>query len=268
MANVLGALSFLDTPDVNGALVLTDLTGVNSVLGVANEITVTGTAPALSVGLADNLIAPGTGSLTVPSGTTAQRPTPTVGMIRYNSTTGYFETYDTTWTQLTGIIDKSSTLTTFTGTAANTVVSYSVPGGTLGTTGIIRLNVGGIWNNAAGANRTITMSITYGGTTMWSSTSSNLSSGSTIAWKLEFYLMANNSATAQTLSGHVALSSVTAPTTGTGTLANTTAIPFNSNPIGGTSAINSGIAQNLNFVCTMSGATTTLTKYFHTIELL
>ena len=35
-----------------------------------------------------------TGSLTVPSGTTAERPgTPTVGMLRYNQTTGYAEVY-------------------------------------------------------------------------------------------------------------------------------------------------------------------------------
>ena len=33
-------------------------------------------------------------SITVPSGTTAQRPaSPTIGMIRYNTDIGYFETY-------------------------------------------------------------------------------------------------------------------------------------------------------------------------------
>jgi hypothetical protein len=94
MTDVLGSLSFLDTPDVNGALVLTSASGVNSVAGTANQIAVAGTLPAYTVSLADNAILPGTASLTLPIGTTAQRPgTPLAGMIRYNSTTGLCEKY-------------------------------------------------------------------------------------------------------------------------------------------------------------------------------
>lgn len=97
MAEVLGALSFLDTPDVNGVLVLTETTGVGSVSGTANQIAITGPSPNFTVGLADNAILPGTGSLTLPTGTTAQRPgTPTNGMIRYNSTFGNAEYYSQT----------------------------------------------------------------------------------------------------------------------------------------------------------------------------
>jgi len=94
MADVLGTLSFLDTPDVNGVLVLTASSGVNSVSGTANQIAVSGAIPAYTVGLASDAILPGTGSLTLPIGTTAQRPaSPLAGMVRYNSTLGYNEKY-------------------------------------------------------------------------------------------------------------------------------------------------------------------------------
>ena len=44
----------------------------------------------------------GTGSLKVPVGTTAQRPTPAAGMFRYNSTEGKFEGYTTEWGEIGG----------------------------------------------------------------------------------------------------------------------------------------------------------------------
>ena len=43
----------------------------------------------------------GTGSLKVPSGTTAQRPSsPTAGMMRYNSSNSELEVYTTMWTPI------------------------------------------------------------------------------------------------------------------------------------------------------------------------
>lgn len=47
-----------------------------------------------------------TGSLTLPRGTTAQRPgTPAVGMLRYNTDTDVFEGYDGQWITLNGVRD-------------------------------------------------------------------------------------------------------------------------------------------------------------------
>ena len=47
-----------------------------------------------------------TGSVRIPSGTTAQRPSvPAVGMIRFNTTTSRFEGYDGNWIVLTGVFD-------------------------------------------------------------------------------------------------------------------------------------------------------------------
>lgn len=46
----------------------------------------------------NTLVATGTSALKLPVGTTAQRPTPVVGMIRYNSTTSLVEVYNgTAW---------------------------------------------------------------------------------------------------------------------------------------------------------------------------
>ena len=48
----------------------------------------------------------GTGSLTLPKGTTAQRPgSPIAGMLRYNTTTSVFEAYTTDWNTLGGVYD-------------------------------------------------------------------------------------------------------------------------------------------------------------------
>jgi hypothetical protein len=90
---------------------ISGLTAAGSVAG-ANEFEineagtskkVTGTQIATFVFSGNEITMPGTGSLTVQKGTTAERPgTPTAGMIRYNSTTGGFEGYTTTWGSIGG----------------------------------------------------------------------------------------------------------------------------------------------------------------------
>lgn len=123
MSEVLGSLSFLDTPDVNGVLVLTETTGVGSITGTANQIGITGTPPNYVAGLADNAIMPGTGSLTLPSGTTAQRPgSPVAGMTRYNSTITATEYYNgSDW------ISVGSVLQTVTGTITSASSNAQIP---------------------------------------------------------------------------------------------------------------------------------------------
>ena len=65
----------------------TSATGV----GIGGELSISG-----------NTTHTGTGSLKVPVGTTAQRPTPAAGMFRYNSTEGKFEGYTTEWGEIGG----------------------------------------------------------------------------------------------------------------------------------------------------------------------
>ena len=285
---VLGSESFLNIPDVNGQLLL-----VNG--GSTGTITTGTFASRPSASTSGNLfvdntnfvwyydngtvwnqlstgpnpIIPGTASLTVPIGTTAQRPaTPIAGMIRYNSTTGQIEAYDTTWQALPGIIDKSTTNVVQSGTTSTNLISYSVPANTLGINGIMRISMNGIWLSG-GNGRTITITVSYGGTTLYAATSGTLANAITVPWRMEFQLAANNSATAQTLTGQITLSqgATTGVTTGFGTLSVGTTAPEVSAAISGTSAVASTSAQTFTVAVVQNGAGT-LTKYFHTIEIL
>jgi hypothetical protein len=73
----------------------TDLTTTgNTILGNASGDTITANAGTLNI--PNNLVFNGTGSVTLPNGTTGQQPAPpAAGMIRYNSTTDSFEGYTT-----------------------------------------------------------------------------------------------------------------------------------------------------------------------------
>ena len=117
-SQVLGSLSFLDAPDVNGNLVLTTATGLSqgNITGAANAISISGTTN-LVINLADNPILSGTAGFTMPVGTTAQREgAPAAGRTRYNSTIGTAETFNgSAWIQdgrilqvVTGVIAASS----------------------------------------------------------------------------------------------------------------------------------------------------------------
>lgn len=60
--------------------------GILNVLGTTNQITVTVNNNIATISIADNPVFTGNGSMTIPNGTTAQRPsTPTVGMMRLNT---------------------------------------------------------------------------------------------------------------------------------------------------------------------------------------
>ena len=77
----------------SGRFTTLEATG-NTTLGDASGDTIT--ANAGTINIPNNLVFNGTGSITLPAGTTAQEPgTPTAGMIRYNSETDSFEGYTT-----------------------------------------------------------------------------------------------------------------------------------------------------------------------------
>ena len=78
---VTGNATFTNDLAVNG----------NTTLGNASGDTITLNAATASV--PNNLNFSGTGTITVPVGTTGQRPSPTSGMIRYNTTEASFEGY-------------------------------------------------------------------------------------------------------------------------------------------------------------------------------
>ena len=74
----------------NGWLTLGDLTDANN-LGLATKASPTFSGTVTSAG---DIVMSGTGSLQLPTGTTAQRPTPATGDIRFNTTVTQFEGYN------------------------------------------------------------------------------------------------------------------------------------------------------------------------------
>jgi hypothetical protein len=77
-----------------------------TVTGTTDEIDVSngdGASGNPTIGVADDIVLPGTGAATLPAGTTAQQPgAPTAGMIRYNSDDGSFEGYTSSWGAIGG----------------------------------------------------------------------------------------------------------------------------------------------------------------------
>lgn len=91
-------LSATGTLGVTGATTLTSATlssdlavNGNTTLGNASGDTITLNAATANV--PNNLNFSGTGSIRLPNGTTGERPSPTAGMIRYNTTEASFEGY-------------------------------------------------------------------------------------------------------------------------------------------------------------------------------
>ena len=267
--SVLGSNSFFVTPDVNGTLVLLVGDAVQTINGTTNQITISGTNPTQTVAIANNAILPGTASLTVPMGTTAQRPgSPTDAMLRYNSDLDNIEYYrSVTWVQSSGVIAKSVVTTTLTTTGGGNILSITIPGGLLTTTNALRIKSAGTWANTSGANRTVTPTISYGGTTMWADTSASLATGNTIGWSLDLILASNNSATAQSVNGVILLGSTGTVTTGiTGNLG--TATLTGTAILTGTSAVNSATNQTLTISVAFSGATISWSTYYYIVEVI
>jgi hypothetical protein len=111
------------------------------IVGTADQITLTngnGQFGNPTVGIASNVILPGTASMTIPGGTAAQQPVGGPAQIRYNSTTDAYEGYSSgSWRQFSqagGVISFSAGATGFTPVTA--------------TTGAVVL--GGILNSASG----------------------------------------------------------------------------------------------------------------------
>lgn len=109
---------FLALPG-NGTVSGRTLTGTSEQIDISNPNGVAG-SPVFSI--ADNAVFPGTESVTVPAGTTAERPSPASnGDIRYNTDTTRFEVYaNNSWVNI-GVGD--GTVTSVTGTANQITVA-------------------------------------------------------------------------------------------------------------------------------------------------
>lgn len=96
LANDLAALEGLGSTGI-AVRTAADTWVQRTITGTTDQITLTdgdGVAGNPIIAIASNPIFPGTGSATIPIGTTGDRPgSPTTGMIRYNTTLGCYETW-------------------------------------------------------------------------------------------------------------------------------------------------------------------------------
>ena len=118
-----------------------------SIVGVASQTSVTngnasgGSSP--TVGLASNPVIPGTGSITIPSGTTGQR-SGTAGSIRYNTDTSIYEGYNgSAWSSLASG-----------GSVTSITAGTGLTGGTITASGTIAVDT----SIVATASNTLTLS--------------------------------------------------------------------------------------------------------------
>ena len=175
-----------------------------SILGVTNQITIANGngSSDVTVGLADNAIFPGLGSVTLPNGTTGDRVS-NLGAIRYNTTLNQFEGYTNAgWSQFsvsggvtsfqtslsgltpsiatTGVVTLAGTLGVASGgTGATTLTGYVIGNGTGAMTAsstIPTTDLSGTISNAQLANSAITIngsSVSLGGSITVTATASN-----------------------------------------------------------------------------------------------
>lgn len=142
-------------------------------------------------------------------------------------------------------------------TETSILSAYTVPGGTLGTGGVYLDGV--IWGrieNSTGSDRTITLKLKYGTTTIATIGPTSVSTGKDLPVKLEFMLMGDGSASAQV--GQ--LIRVTEPLDGLGTSVKAAT---------GTAAEDSTGDLDLDLTATFNLADTTFLfdAYFHVIRL-
>ena len=152
------------TPQLGGNLDLngSDITGTGNI-NITGSTTLTGNLNAVAGTLSGTLTAvdaafTGTGAVDLPAGTTAQRPTPSNGMIRYNSDDGQFEGYAAgEWGAIGGGGDTQTVTTTST---AQTALGSYAAATSLG----IEITV--IATDTVATERTITkLLVTHDGTT-------------------------------------------------------------------------------------------------------
>lgn len=107
----------------NPVLTLPALTG--------NVITSADTATVTSTMLATELVFPGTGEITLPNGTTAQRSgSPTSGMIRFNTTYSQFEGYTgSAWGSIGGGATGGGSDQVFVQNGQSVTTNYTIPTG-------------------------------------------------------------------------------------------------------------------------------------------
>ena len=145
-----------------GSIVIEDISINGSTISSASNLTLTPAA-------GSNVVIDSTGAIKLPSGTTAQRPTPVAGFTRYNNELNVFEGYNgANWLVLNGVqdLDGNTNVTAeLTPGANDDIIRFNVAGATIVDINSTRLN----------APQVTVDNITIDGNTISSVTDTNVS---------------------------------------------------------------------------------------------
>ena len=145
-----------------GSIVIEDISINGSTISSASNLTLTPAA-------GSNVVIDSTGAIKLPSGTTAQRPTPVAGFTRYNTELNTFEGYDgSNWIVLNGVqdLDGNTKITAEATPGANdNIIRFNIAGSTIVDINSTRLN----------APQVTVDNITIDGNTISSVTDTNVS---------------------------------------------------------------------------------------------
>lgn len=166
------------------------------------------------------------------------------------------------------VLDKAATPTTVSNTTTETtIVSHTIPAGTLGLSNIIRIEIGGSCVNNSGGTPNLTLKFKYGSTVVYGDAANSIPSNSRTRGIRIFFDLVNNgsSESSQVGTGLIVLGSVSSADTGYGNI-NGTGVQGH-DVVGGTASEDSTTDLDLEVTAQWSTAasTITLTKQWHTI---
>ncbi len=215
----------------------------------------------------------GVDAVLVSKGTTAQRPTGVNGYIRQNTDINAPEFFDEAWTQFVGVLDRQGTqLDINTTNTIQTFYTFSVPANVMDTQKMLRLRLYGDYLNNSGSASTLTVTISFGGTTVYADASTAFTASATRhPFDFEILLANQNATNVQVLGGTLSMGTAAAAATGLGDLAAVIAAATGfSTPIFGTGARDTTAANTLLVQVTHSinNAATSIRRQFAILEVL
>lgn len=133
------------------------------------------------------------------------------------------------------------TSTIISSAAEVTTYTFPIPGGLLQSQGAISCELCGKMLNDTGSDKTLTLRVKYGATTMYEDTATVAASAVSRGYDMEFFVANAGATNSQVLAGTIFFSTAVAPTTGYGAFGQTPA----GTPFGGTAAEDSTATKNL-----------------------
>lgn len=153
------------------------------------------------------------------------------------------------------VLDRSTTEQDVSNTTTPTdVYSYAVPGGTLGTTGVLRTTADGSIDNGTGGGVNLTIAVTYGATTLYTAAITTVAAAAAkMSWRARVTINANGATNSQRALVEITLGANAANTDGA-----TQAVATNATSVQTALAEDSTASKNLKVTVTWASASASL----------